>query len=130
PPVCESLEQLAVGQADVAARGEEPYEMSPDVPRRCARHDLPSATEPTQLLLVFPMAGRRNTLFSLALASWCAISSGLGRPLSPDGVRPIPPQRTIWRAPGFFLAGRDGCRRSCRSIQESGENPPADDFRP
>ena len=64
PPVRESLEQLAVGQPDGAARAEEPAEVPPEVSRRCARHDLPSAREPTLLILLFPMAGRRNTLFS------------------------------------------------------------------
>src|SRR5213076_2553202 len=50
-------------QADGAAGAEELTEVPLEVSRRCARHDPPSAREPTVLILLFPMSSRRNTLF-------------------------------------------------------------------
>ena len=74
---------------------EEPTEVPPEVTRRCARHDLTSAREPILLILLFPTAGRPNTLF---FSSKCAAisprsSSKVSEPSS-TSARGSP--RSIW----------------------------------
>ena len=102
-PVRESLEQLAVGQADGAAGTEEPTEVSPKVLRRCARHVLPSAREPTLLILLFPMAGRRNTLFSR-------------RPQGePDDRTPLFTPVTVDSSVGPTTRGSRGCAKVAKT---------------
>jgi hypothetical protein len=62
PPVHESPEQLAISQADGAAGAEEPTEVPPKVPHRCAGHVLPSAREPT--LLILPISHGRSSQYA------------------------------------------------------------------